>query len=133
MEKWWYIAIGVLGVVCFLAGMFAGRSMGGRRKSEKTSKDRDSKPRKKSKNSVELYVGNLPYSMNDKDLAEAFEPYGKVNSARVIKNRTNGKSKGFGFVEIEGRSDATSAVEAMDGENVKGRRVVVNEAKAKAR
>ncbi len=132
MENW-YIIIASFGLACFLAGILAGKSMGGRLKGEKSSKDRGARSRKKSKKSVELYVGNLPYSINDKALAETFEPHGKVHSARVIKDRFNGKSKGFGFVEMGSKSDADKAVDALDGQNVSGRRVVVNEAKAKAK
>ncbi len=132
MENW-YITIASFGLACFLGGILAGKAMGVCRKSEKTSKDRGSKSGKRNKKGVELYVGNLPYSVNDKELAKTFEPHGKINSARVIKDRFNGKSKGFGFVEMASKADAETAVEALDGQNVSGRRVVVNEAKAKAK
>ena len=82
---------------------------------------------------VEMYVGNLSYNVSEKDLRGEFEPYGEVVSVRIIKNRFNGKSKGFGFVEIAGRNDASQAVRALNGKDIKGRKVVVNEAKSEAR
>jgi cold-inducible RNA-binding protein len=82
---------------------------------------------------IELYVGNLSYDMTDPDLEKAFAVYGKVLSARIIKNKFNERSKGYGFVEMEGQSGADKAVKAMNGKDVQGRKLVVNEARSKSR
>lgn len=82
---------------------------------------------------VELYVGNLSYDMNDPDLEKAFQPYGKVLSARIIVNKYNDRSKGYGFVEMDSSSSADKAVKAMNGKEVMGRKLVVNEARSKSR
>jgi len=78
-----------------------------------------------------LYVGNLPFSVNDSALKEIFEPHGEVLSANVITDRETGRSRGFGFVEMEG-SDAEAAVEALNGQALEGRPLVVNEARPRA-
>jgi hypothetical protein len=82
---------------------------------------------------VELYVGNLAYEVSEKELNKSFAEYGELISARVIKNRFSGKSKGFGFVEIAGREEANAAVRALNGKDFKGRRIVVNEARSHSR
>lgn len=82
---------------------------------------------------VELYVGNLPYDTGDKELVRAFERFGRVLSVRMIENRRNGKPKGFGFVEMDTDATADAAIKAMNGANFKGRALVVNEAKSRAR
>jgi RNA recognition motif-containing protein len=75
-----------------------------------------------------LYVGNLPWSTTDTDLADAFRPHGSVVSSRIITDKETGRSRGFGFVEVED-ADADKMVEAMNGSQVGGRQIVVNEAK----
>ncbi|WP_371371509.1 RNA recognition motif domain-containing protein [Sporomusa aerivorans] len=75
-----------------------------------------------------LYVGNLPWSTNDVALADAFRPHGSVISSRIITDKETGRSRGFGFVEVED-ADAEKMVEAMNGSQVGGRQIVVNEAK----
>jgi RNA recognition motif-containing protein len=82
---------------------------------------------------VELYVGNLSYDLSEKELSKAFSDFGKIISARVIKNRFNGKSKGFGFVRMASRSDADKAIKQMNGKSIKGRKLIVNEAKSPPR
>jgi len=82
---------------------------------------------------VEIYVGNLSYDMTEAQLRQAFEKYGAVQSARIIENRYNKKSKGFGFVEMPVRSEAESAVKALHDKDVMGRKMRVNEAKNKTR
>jgi len=81
----------------------------------------------------ELYVGNLSYDVNDKELAKLFSKYGKVVSGRIIRNRSSGKSKGYGFVTMGSGDDMEKAVSALDGTQYKGRKIVVNEARSKAR
>lgn len=78
---------------------------------------------------MNIYVGNLPYRMNDQDLSELFSEYGEVTSARIITDRETGRSKGFGFVEMESDSDANEAISALDGNAVQGRNIKVNEAR----
>ena len=76
-----------------------------------------------------LYVGNLPYTVRDEDLQQAFSAYGSVNSAKVMMERETGRSKGFGFVEMGSDAEAQSAVEGMNGQSLGGRSLVVNEAR----
>ena len=79
--------------------------------------------------SVEIYVGNLSYEMTEDQFRQVFEAYGKVNSARLITNRFNGKSKGFGFVQMPNREEAEKAVAALNDKELMGRRIKCNEAK----
>ncbi len=76
-----------------------------------------------------LYVGNLPYSVRDSDLEQAFSAFGQVVSGRVMMERDTGRSKGFGFVEMGSQEEATAAIEGMNGQPLGGRNVVVNEAR----
>lgn len=76
-----------------------------------------------------LYVGNLAYSMRDADLEQAFSEYGAVSSARVMMDRDSGRSKGFGFVEMSNDSQAQAAITALNGRDMGGRNLVVNEAR----
>ena len=76
-----------------------------------------------------LYVGNLPYSVRDGDLEQAFSAYGAVTSAKVMMERDTGRSKGFGFVEMGSDAEAQAAIEGMHGQALGGRNVVVNEAR----
>ena len=79
--------------------------------------------------SVEIYVGNLSYEMTEAQLRAEFEAYGTVNSARIITNRYNNKSKGFGFVHMPNRAEADAAVAALNDKELLGRRMKCNEAK----
>ena len=76
-----------------------------------------------------LYVGNLPYSVRDGDLEQAFGEFGVVTSAKVMMERDTGRSKGFGFVEMGNDDQAQAAVHGMNGQPLGGRNVVVNEAR----
>ena len=78
---------------------------------------------------MKLYVGNLPYDTNDVELRGLFEPFGEPDSARVITDRDSGRSKGFGFVEFANDSEARSAMSAMNGKDINGRSLTVNEAR----
>ena len=78
---------------------------------------------------MNIYTGNLAYSVSDADLRDAFEAYGKVSSASVIMDRTTGQSKGFGFVEMSSDAEAQTAIAAMNGQQHGGRALTVNEAK----
>ena len=76
-----------------------------------------------------LYVGNLSYQVTSDDLQALFEQYGLVRSAQVLSDRETGRSRGFGFVEMENDSDAEAAIENLDGRDHEGRRMTVNEAR----
>ena len=79
--------------------------------------------------SIEIYVGNLSYDLTEDQLRKEFEAYGTVNSARIITNRYNGKSKGFGFVHMPNRPEAEAAVKALNDKDILGRKLKCNEAK----
>lgn len=79
-----------------------------------------------------LYVGNLPYSIDDSTLESHFAAVGKVESARVITDRDTGRSKGFGFVEMSSDDEATKAIESLNGQALGGRAVTVSEARPQA-
>ncbi|MCI5068663.1 RNA-binding protein [Acidovorax sp.] len=76
-----------------------------------------------------LYVGNLPYSVRDNDLEQAFSQFGAVTSAKVMMERDTGRSKGFGFVEMGSDAEAQAAINGMNGQPLGGRSIVVNEAR----
>ncbi len=76
-----------------------------------------------------IYVGNLSFSVNDEELQQAFSSFGNVTSARIVIDKMSGRSKGFGFVEIEDDSAANTAISKMDGQEIGGRPVRVSEAK----
>ena len=76
-----------------------------------------------------LYVGNLSYNVTSSDLEQMFAPHGAVNTAEVIQDRDSGQSKGFGFVQMGSDQEAQAAIDAMNGQNVDGRNLTVNEAK----
>ena len=76
-----------------------------------------------------LYVGNLTYGVTDSSLAQLFEGHGTVQSAQVIMDRDTGRSKGFGFVEMGSDAEAQAAIQALNGKEVEGRTLTVNEAK----
>ena len=76
-----------------------------------------------------LYVGNLPYSVRDGDLEQAFGQFGAVTSAKVMMERDTGRSKGFGFVEMASDAEAQAAINGMNGQPLGGRSIVVNEAR----
>ena len=76
-----------------------------------------------------LYVGNLPYSVRDHDLLQAFTQFGTVISAKVMMERDTGRSKGFGFVEMGADAEASTAIQGMNGKPLGGRSLIVNEAR----
>ena len=83
--------------------------------------------------SSKLYVGGLPYSVTDGRLQEIFEAHGTVESARVISDKFTGQSRGFGFVEMSSGGEAQKAIESLNGTQLDGRTLVVNEAKPQER
>jgi len=76
-----------------------------------------------------LYVGGLPFATGDQELNDLFASYGKVTSAKVITDKFSGRSRGFGFVEMENDTEATSAIEKLNNSEYSGRKLVVNEAR----
>jgi RNA recognition motif-containing protein len=78
---------------------------------------------------MNIFVGNLSYNTTDDALREAFEAYGEVSSARVISDRETQRSRGFGFVEMPNDSEGQAAIQALDGRDLDGRTVKVNEAR----
>src|ERR687891_1099201 len=83
--------------------------------------------------SNKLYVGGLPYSVTDGQLQEVFSAHGTVESATVISDKFTGQSRGFGFVEMSSGSEAQSAISALNGTQLEGRTLTVNEAKPMAK
>jgi RNA recognition motif-containing protein len=82
--------------------------------------------------STKLFVGSLPWSIDDQKLKNTFEKHGTVLSAKIIMDRDTNKSRGFGFVEMENSSDASNAIKALNETEIDGRNIVVNEAKARS-
>jgi RNA recognition motif-containing protein len=78
---------------------------------------------------MNIYVGNLSYQADEDDLKQAFESFGQVTSAMIIKDRYSRESKGFGFVEMPSKAEAQSAINVLNGESLKGKRLNVNEAR----
>ncbi len=76
-----------------------------------------------------IYVGNLAYGVSSSDLQQMFEPHGTVQSAQVIMDRDSGRSKGFGFVEMDNEQEAQAAIAALNGKEIDGRTLTVNEAR----
>ncbi|MDZ4857958.1 MAG: RNA-binding protein [Candidatus Hydrogenedentes bacterium] len=80
---------------------------------------------------MNIYVGNLSYSTTEDDLRSAFETYGRIDSARVIMDKMTNQSKGFGFVEMSNATEAQSAISGLNGKEIGGRAISVNEARPK--
>lgn len=79
---------------------------------------------------MNIYVGNLSYQMTEEELKATFAPYGAVKSAKIVTDRdNNNRSKGFGFVEMESQSEGNAAIEQLNGKEVGGRELRVNEAR----
>jgi cold-inducible RNA-binding protein len=78
-----------------------------------------------------LYVGNLSFEATEADLRQMFEPHGAIESAKVATDRDTGRSRGFGFIEMASNSEAESAIAALNGREVGGRALIVNEARPK--
>ena len=81
---------------------------------------------------MRIYVGNLPYSIGEDELREMFAPFGQVASANVITDRDSGQSKGFGFVEMASSTEAQAAIAGLNGKEMNGRALTVNEARPRA-
>ena len=80
---------------------------------------------------MKIYVGNMSYEVTEEDLRLAFEPFGQVESAVIIKDKYSGQSKGFGFVEMASKTEGQSAIEGLNGKEIKGRALNVKAARAR--
>lgn len=78
---------------------------------------------------MNIYCGNLPYSMTEDDLRQLFSEHGEISSAAVITDKFSGQSKGFGFVEMPNDAEAESAIESLNGTEVNGRTLKINQAR----
>jgi RNA recognition motif-containing protein len=83
--------------------------------------------------STNLFVGNLPFTTSSPDLEQLFSPYGAVSRAQVITDRDTGRSRGFGFVEMDSADEAQKAIDALDGSDFSGRQIKVNVARERSR
>ena len=81
---------------------------------------------------MNIYVGNLPFNLGEEDLKEIFSEYGEVTSAKIISDKFSGRSKGFGFVEMESDEEGNKAVQELNNAEVGGRNIKVNEAKPRS-
>jgi len=81
---------------------------------------------------MNIYVGNLSYSVTEEDLRQAFEEFGQVASASLIKDQSSGQSKGFAFIEMPVKEEAQSAISGMSGKEMKGRKLTVSEARPRS-
>ncbi|MEN9569231.1 MAG: hypothetical protein RL172_462 [Bacteroidota bacterium] len=81
---------------------------------------------------MNIYVGNLSWNMTDDDLNALFSPYGSVSNAKILKDKTSGRSRGFGFVEMEDDEAAKAAIAALHDSEVQGRKLIVNESQPKS-
>jgi len=116
-------ATGLLGLVL---GLIIAKSGGARRSSRGESESYGDG------SCVEIYVGNLSYDMTEAQMRKEFERYGAVKSSRIITNRFNSKSKGYGFIEMPNRPEAEAAIKALHDKDIYGRKLRVNEAKNKS-
>ncbi|MFC1676327.1 RNA recognition motif domain-containing protein [Planctomycetota bacterium] len=80
---------------------------------------------------MNIYVGNLLFDVSEEDLREAFKQFGEITEIRLIMDKFSGKSKGFGFIEMPSKDEAEKAIEEMNGKEINGRALNVNEAKPK--
>jgi RNA recognition motif-containing protein len=78
---------------------------------------------------MDIYVGNISYQLSEAELQQLFEEYGSVNSAKIISDKATGRSKGFGFIEMENEEEGQRAIDALNGRDINGRNLVVNAAR----
>ena len=81
---------------------------------------------------MNIYVGNLALNVTEEDLQQAFGAFGEVSSAKIIKDKYSGESRGFGFVEMPAEAEAQSAINGMNGKELKGETLIVNEARPRS-
>ena len=80
---------------------------------------------------MNIFVGNIDFKLTEDDLKAAFQPYGEIESARIVKDRDTDRPKGFGFIEMPNNEEALKAIEALDGSELCGRKIAVNESRPK--
>jgi RNA recognition motif-containing protein len=78
---------------------------------------------------MNIYAGNLPWGLSEEDIREAFEAFGEVVSVKIIQDKFTGRSRGFGFVEMPKQEEGEAAIAALNGKDLKGREIVVNQAR----
>lgn len=122
-------AAGVAAIAGLIIGFAAGRLPRGHRRQRSEGQSEG----ESTGEGIELYVGNLSYDMSEPELKKTFSAFGDVLGVRIIKNKFNDRSKGYGFVEMAVQNGADKAVKAMHGKDVMGRKMVVNEARSKSR
>ena len=129
------IVVGVYSLVWFIVGVKLGELLPSSPKGspKKRGRKNDNTRRAPGKGCIEIYVGNLSYDVGEGELRKQFKEYGRVVSVRLIKNKFNDKSKGYGFLEMNNRNDAELAIRKMNNKEILGRRIIVNEAKTDAR
>lgn len=126
------VAAAVAGVAGLVVGFVVGRLSAGTGAKASRGADDDGDGEFTGEG-IELYVGNLSYDMTEPELKKTFGAYGDVLSVRIIKNKFNDRSKGYGFVEMAVQAGADKAVKAMHGKEIMGRKLVVNEARSRSR
>ena len=129
------VVVGIYSLVWFIVGIKLGELLHAKKRdsSKKSREPKSDSRRGPTKGCVEIYVGNLSYDVSEGELRKQFKDFGKVASVRLIKNKYNGKSKGYGFIEMSNRNDAEMAIRKMNNKDIMGRRIIVNEAKTDAR
>lgn len=135
MIAWFALAWFVVGILCgYLVPAVVLRALAGRRATAGGGSGGGAAQNGARKGEgVEIYVGNLAYSVSKRDLEKKFGEFGVVNDVRIIRNQLTGKSRGYGFIQMADRKGAQKAVAAINGQDIKGRAIVANEAKSRAR
>jgi RNA recognition motif-containing protein len=116
--------LGATGVIGIIIGIIIAKAGCGPRRSNEEGRGDGS--------CVEIYVGNLSYDMTEAQMRKEFERYGAVKSSRIITNRFNSKSKGYGFIEMPNRPEAEAAIKSLHDKDIFGRKLRINEAKNKS-
>ena len=131
--------VGLMALAWFLAGLLAGRrfpvkSKPPKRKQKRSASRSDKRRAEGSSGSdSELYVGNLSYDLREKDIEKTFGEFGRVVDIRLIKHNVSGKSKGYCFVGMGSRREMDKAIAGLNGKELRGRKIVVSEARSRAR
>ena len=124
--------IWVVALFSFVVGVLLGKQVP-RAAGQKRRPGRENRDRGRTGNGSELYVGNLSYEMSHAELGKLFERFGKVVSARVIMSKVSGDSRGYGFVQMGSSEEAKAALDSLNGQTIKGRRIALSEARTRPR
>lgn len=125
------IVIAMFSLAWFIVGISAGKRLGPAPKTSARPTGGGKRKKKQQQENSELYVGNLSYDVNEKELRRVFDKHGTVRGVRIIENRFNGKSKGFAFVDMADAAAARAAIKALNGQELDGRKMVVNFARTR--